>query len=225
MVTILPTLMPKSLEDFNQHFSKVIGHVSKIQIDVIDGVFAPNKTLAPEEFAVIDTVTEFEAHLMVDEPMKWIPRCVAGGFSSVIGQVERMSDKAAFIADAQVAGLRAGLALSLDTPVEVLDDVIMDLDSVLLLAVPAGVSGGEFDKRVIKKIEAVRSMREGLMICVDGGLDVPQIKQCIAGEWAAEIRNDDLHRDFLDVEFAVGAHIWSADNAIEKLDQLRKLED
>lgn len=224
MVTILPTVMPKSMEDFNQHFTRVMGFTPKIQIDIIDGVFAQNKTLTPEEFAEINTIVEFEAHLMVDDPVKWIPRCIKGGFSSVIGQVERMPDKAAFIADAQVAGLQAGLALSLETPTNVLKEFVEDLDSVLLLSVQAGQTGAKFDNRVIKKIEEVRAMREGLMICVDGGLDVSEIKECIAGEWAAEIRNDELHRDFLDIEFAVGAHIWDADNPQEKLNKLRRLE-
>lgn len=217
--------MPNSLEDFNQHFSRISGLVPKIQIDVIDGVFAPNKTLAPEVYAEVNTIVEFEAHLMVDDPLKWIPRCVKGGFSSVIGQVEKMPDKNAFIADAQVAGLQVGLALELETPVSVLKDVINELDSVLLLSVAAGKTGAQFDSRVIEKIEEVRTMREGLMICVDGGLDIPEIKRCIAGEWAAEIRNDDLHRDFLDIEFAIGAHIWSASNVEEKLNKLRKLEE
>ncbi len=224
MVNIIPAILPKSLEDFNQHFTRVFGMVNRVQVDIVDGIFAPTKTLSPEELASVDTIVEFDAHLMVDEPIRWLERVVAGGFGRVFGQVERMSDNVAFVAAAQVAGLFAGVALDLETPVSELEGIIMDLDAVLLMSVPAGISEQTFDQRVIKKIEEVRQMREGLVICIDGGLDVPQIKSCIAGEWAAEITEDHLHRDFLDMEFAVGSHLWKDPDVKTKLEKLRQLE-
>lgn len=192
---------------------------------MVDGVFATEKTIGPEELVRAEKALRFDVHLMVDDPIKWLVRCDRGGVDRVFGQIERMPDPKAFVAEGQLSNMYVGLALDLDTPVEKITEVIDELDTVLLMSVKAGQSGQMFVDKVLPKIEEVRKLREDILICVDGGLDVEQIKQCIVADWAEEIKEDELHEDTLDLEFVVGGHLWGAEDISLKLDQLRNLKN
>ncbi len=221
MLTIVPAILPRSLKELEDELAKVWAHAPKVQLDVVDGVFAPVKTIGPEDLVKIETSVIFDAHLMVDQPEKWLDRCVAGGVERVFGQVEKMADKVDFIAQAQVKGMGVGLAYDIGTPLSGLEEVINDLDAVLLLSVAAGEQGRSFDERVLDKIREVRKMNKRITIVVDGGLDEKDIKKCLAAEWAEEIVEDELDREVIDMEFVVGSHLLTAENAAVELDHLR----
>ncbi|MBI1871948.1 hypothetical protein HYS10_00860 [Candidatus Collierbacteria bacterium] len=221
MLTIVPAILPRNLQELEDELKKVWAHTKKVQLDVVDGVFAPVKTIGPEDLAQIDTAVVFDAHLMVDQPEKWLDRCVSGGVERVFGQVEKMADKVAFIADAQAKGMGVGLAYDIETPLTGLDEVINDIDAVLLLSVPAGDQGQKFDERVLSKIKEVRKLNKRIIIIVDGGLDEENIKKCLVAEWAEEIAEDELDRDVSTMEFVVGSHLLSAENIEKELESLR----
>lgn len=221
MLTVVPAILPRSLKELEDELAKVWAYTRRVQLDVVDGVFAPAKTVGPEDLVKIDTAVVFDIHLMVDEPEKWLDRCVAGGAERVFGQVERMKDKVAFIADAQAKGLGVGLAYDIGTPLTGLSEVINDLDAVLLLSVRAGEQGKEFDERVLEKIGQVRKIDKRVTIIVDGGLNEADIKKCLAAEWAEEIKEDELNREVIEMEFVVGSHLLSAENIKEELENLR----
>lgn len=226
MVKIIPAILPKSVEEWQEKFDKVKSLVERVQLDIVDGVFAKTKTIFPadlvgESFGGV----KIDVQLMVDEPVEWLEQCVAIGADRVFGHVERMEDEILFVAEAQVKGFGVGLALDLDTPVAKVATVVDDLDAVLLMSVKAGESGREFVERVLPKIEELRGLRDDLIICVDGGLDVAEIKRCISAEWAEEIKEGELRRNLLDIEFAVGSSLWEADDLQEKLSNLQQLKE
>lgn len=225
MINIVPAILEKSLKEFEEKLEMVWGEVSRVQVDIIDGKFTENRTVAPEDLGQIDTVVAFDAHLMVEKPEEWIKRCVAGGVDRVFGQVEKMENKTAFIGDAQAEGLMVGLAYDIDTPLEGLEEYIHDLDAVLLMSVKAGKQGEKFDDRVLDKIKAVRKMSKKIDIVVDGGLNEVNIKRCIAAEWAEEIAENELNRSVALLEFAVGSHLFKAENVKEELLRLKRLEE
>ena len=223
MITIIPAILEKSLKEFEEKLSLVWGLVSRVQVDVIDGKFVEEKTIGPEDLGQIDTVVEFDAHLMVEKPEEWIGRCVAGGIDRVFGQVEKMEDEIAFISDAQAEGLMVGLAYDIDTPLDGLKEYVNDLDAVLLMSVKAGSQGRKFDDRVLEKIKQVRKMSKRISIVVDGGENEENIKKCIAAEWAEEIEEDELNRSTALLEFVVGSHLFEEKNIKEELLRLRGL--
>lgn len=224
MAKIIPAILATDLEEWNEKVDRVKGLVERVQLDVVDGVFAAKKTIFPEDLVGQQLGgVKVDVQLMVDEPIEWLEQCKAMGAERVIGQIERMEDQVLFIAEAQVKGFAVGLGLDIETPVEKIAAVIDDLDLVLLMSVKAGEGGQVFDDRVLAKIEAVRKMRDDVIICLDGGLDVEEIKRCIGAEWAEEIREEQLHKNLLDVEFVVGSHLFEAADIEEKLTELRQL--
>ncbi len=146
----------------------------RVQIDIVDGVFADNRTIEPDVLGKIDTDLNLDFHLMTNEPIDWVERCVRGMADRIIGQVEMMSDQIAFIGKVQEVGLQVGLAIDLDTPVSALDPTILtNLDVVLVMAVKAGFGGQKFDPRALEKIKELDELRlrdkTPFRICVDGG--------------------------------------------------------
>lgn len=226
MVEITPAILEKDATSFEEKLKKIWGEVKKVQVDIIDGKFAPTETVEPEVLLNIDTIVDFEGHLMVERPEDWIERCVASGMTGLFGQVEIMEDKVKFIADTQSAGLRVGLAYDIDTSLDGLENYINDLDAVLLMSVKAGSQGvNEFDKKVLSKIKEVRKLNKRIKIIIDGGLDLNHIKECFAAEWAEEIFEDELDRNFGKMEFAVGSEIFEAEDIKEKIDELENLRE
>src|SRR5687767_13645103 len=118
MVNIIPAILAKDLSEWEDKFDKVKGLVDRVQLDVVDGVFAPNKTIYPEDLVGQELGgVKIDVQLMVDEPIEWLEQCHSIGADRVFGHVERMEDEVLFVAEAQVKGFGVGLALDLDTPV------------------------------------------------------------------------------------------------------------
>lgn len=224
MVTIVPAILEKDATAFEEKLKKVWGICKRVQMDIIDGEFADIKTVEPEVLLNIDTIVDFEGQLMVRRPEDWIERCVQAGMTALYGHVEMMEDKVKFVADTQAAGLLAGLAYDIDTPLTGLEEYINDLDGVLLMSTKAGSQGiNKFDERVLEKIKQVRKMNKKIKIVVDGGIDLESIKKCFEAEWAEEIAEDELDRNFGKMEFAVGSDLFEAEDVVVELERLENL--
>lgn len=146
--------------------------VQTIHIDICDGKFAPNQTFAdPEPFKKYTKDIFFEVHLMVEEPIQHLKRWADAGFRRFIGQIEKMSDQAAFIADAQLLG-EAGLAVDGPTQREEVKISYEDLDVILFYTGDrAGFSGKSFQEDRLEKVKTFREQMPYLPIEVDGGIN------------------------------------------------------
>lgn len=193
MVEIIPSLLtndPKELEEKIRALESIAKRAEgpelcrRIQIDIVDGVFADNRTISPDVVGQTETSLLVDFHLMTKEPVDWVERCVAGQAERIIGQVEQMSSQRDFIGRVAAIGTKVGLAIDLDTPVEALDEaVLIDLDVVLLMSVKAGYGGQEFERKVLDKIEKLKEIRSrdnmAFRICVDGGVDEGNIVEVV----------------------------------------------
>src|SRR3990172_835058 len=124
MVTIVPAILEKDVTAFLEKFERVKAICKRVQVDIVDGKFAPTETVIPEILLNIDTVVDFEGHLMVEKPENWVERCAAAGMTALYGQVEKMADRAKFVADTEFAGMKAGLAFDIETPLDGLEEMV-----------------------------------------------------------------------------------------------------
>ena len=93
MIEIIPAILtsdPQELKDLLIRCEDA--SVGRVQIDIVDGVFAKNKTIDPSVILNLnlDLNLSLDFHLMVKEPINWIERCVSVGADRIIGQVELM---------------------------------------------------------------------------------------------------------------------------------------
>jgi ribulose-phosphate 3-epimerase len=177
---IVPSPLTNNSDELKKMIAKSEEVVERFQIDIVDGVFANNKSVDPTVLKYIETDLNLEFHLMVVEPANWIEKCASVGADTIIGQIEMMSSQLEFVRKVQEVGARVGLALNIDTPLAALDETpSTDLDYLLLMSYPAGVGGQKFDERVYQKIKEATLLRarddSPFKICVDGGVDKDNI--------------------------------------------------
>ena len=141
-----PGTEDKTFEETEKKLLAVKGLAKTIHIDIIDGKFAKNSTfLDPKPFEKYSKDFLLEVHLMVDEPIKYLKSFADAGFKRFIGQIEKMSDQAEFVAEGELLG-EVGLGIDLNTQVKDITVNLSDLDSDLVMAVRAGFSGQEFNE-------------------------------------------------------------------------------
>ena len=214
MVEIIPTIItddPKIALVFLEEAETI---VDRVQIDIIDGEFADNRTIDPIVLQEVDTSLNLDYHLMVKEPINWVEKCVHASGERIIGQIEMMEDPEAFIFKVQSAGRIAGLAIDLDTPLIELDERLLpSVGVVLLMSVKAGFGGQDFQQSALDKIAKLHEVREKngfqFRICDDGGITL---------NWA-----DDVRRKGTD-EIAIGMRIFNgnlADNIKQYQEAIR----
>ncbi|MDE2026709.1 MAG: hypothetical protein KGJ07_09555, partial [Patescibacteria group bacterium] len=144
-------------------------------IDILDGVFAPNKTFLDQApFLEYAKDLRLEVHMMVDNPAQYIEKWVSAGFTRFIGQIEKMPDIVEFVAKAEEVG-EVGLAVDSDTPSDKLNEYLDDLDFAFVMTVKAGFSNQSFLPDMLKKVEELRIAHEWIPIEVDGGINSENI--------------------------------------------------
>lgn len=180
MAEIVPTILTSDFFQLSERLELLKGVANRVQIDIIDGKFVENKTVSIESLKELEIEPKLDLHLMVKEPGEWINRALEVLPDRLIGQVEIMSDAWGFINQTVEAGMEAGIALDLETPVESIPEEIFHLaGTILLLSVKAGLGGQKFDERVLLKIEKVKSIVGNLVeVGVDGGLQEKEILLC-----------------------------------------------
>lgn len=191
MIEIIPAVMPKSLAEITEKVALVRGLVSCVQIDVMDGIFVPNKSWPfpnfEKEVAPFATEKEglpfwdeinYEFDLMIKNPEKFVERFIQIGAGRIIIHYESDDREAIWeaVKKARAMNTEIGIAINTITPDDVLDDFFsadMPIDFVQFMGIEKiGYQGQGFDERVIKKIKTLRAKYPDIMISVDGGVSL-----------------------------------------------------
>ena len=177
-------------------------HADAIHIDVMDAHFAPPITFGPLVVASLRPVTELvlHGHLMVDVPEAQFDELAQAGMDIVSFHVEAVDDPAPVIRKARGAGMRVGMTVSPETPVEELYPNLEDLDDVMVMSVHPGWAGQRFIPEALPKLETLRAEldRRGrsIDIEIDGGVKFDNAKRCVdAGANVLVVASGIYHAD------------------------------
>lgn len=167
---VVPAILENDWEEIRKKIELCRHFTRNLHVDFIDGKFASHTTfLEIEKFKEFAGKFNLEAHLMVDEPVKYLDKLFDAGFTTYLGHVEKMSDQVEFVAKGQELG-GVGLCLDLKTPIAEIKISYEDLDRILLMSVPAGASGQKFSEEILPKLKELRE-KTLIKIEVDGGID------------------------------------------------------
>ncbi len=209
-VEIVPTLLVKSEKHFVDRIRKVENVVSTMQIDVIDGKFVANKTWADvDSINKIDTDVSFDVDLMVEDVDEVIPNwLVLKNVRRIIPHFEAVGDLDYIIKLVRKSGKEIGIALDLDTKVEDIENYLGGLDTVMVMGIRVGFSGQVFQEYVLDKIAKLRGIKKDLIISVDGGVKLDNVKEIV--EAGAN-------------SLAIGSAIFESDNPAETIKKFKKI--
>lgn len=147
-----------------------------LHLDVMDGRFVPNITWGPKIIGDLRKLSPlvFDAHLMIVEPERYVDDFRAAGCDRITFHLEATPHAQRLLVYLRSIGAKAGLAICPQTPVEMLQDVIDDCDTVLIMSVNPGFSGQKFIGRSIEKVREARALIDGrnpeCLLEVDGGI-------------------------------------------------------
>jgi len=184
-----------------------------LHLDVMDGHFVPNISFGPVVIQSIRKITDlcFWAHLMIEDPGKYLEAFQKAGVQGIIIHPETGKDIVALSEEIHRLGLKAGVALNPGTGIECIQDVLDSFQLVLIMTVHPGFGGQSFIPETLGKIEAlyhrISSRPHPPVIAVDGGIDVSTAPMVVKAGASALI---------------AGSAIFRADDPESMLQSIRK---
>jgi ribulose-phosphate 3-epimerase len=162
-----------------------------IHLDVMDGHFVPNLTFGAPVIKAVRKFSDkpFDVHLMMDEPLRYIPDFLDAGADIISFHIESGSDAGQAISAIKAGGAKAALAVKPGTPVEAVYPYLDDLYMVLVMTVEPGFGGQSFMTDMMRKVETLKAKKPELLVEVDGGIQLQTIRTaaqagvdvCVAG--------------------------------------------
>jgi ribulose-phosphate 3-epimerase len=169
-VNVVPAVLTDNPEALKEMLGVAQAFTNFVQIDIMDGLFVPSKSISAEDIANVKSGLKWEAHLMVNNPQIYIEDFVKAGAYQIIFHCEATESHSELIDKIHSAGIKAGVAINPDTDTALLDPLINKLDSVLFMSVIPGFYGSKFIPGVLEKIIKFRKQYPSIQTGIDGGI-------------------------------------------------------
>lgn len=158
----------------------------RFHIDLMDGVFVPNKTPLFNELREFRGLMKkpMDVHLMMQNPDQYLDICKELDCDIVEVHYETCTHLHRTLTTIKAMGMRSGVVLNPHTPVHLLEDVIHECDLVLLMSVNPGFGGQKFIEHTYTKIDKlkklIRDSHAQTIIEIDGGVNTQNTPTLVA---------------------------------------------
>lgn len=176
MIQIAPSMLAADFLHLEKDVETVNKHADLFHLDVMDGVFVPNISFG---FPIIEAIAKkaekpMDVHLMIINPENYVERFAKVGAEMISFHLNATKDPAAVLRQIRSYGVKAGLVINPDLPVESLFPYLAESDFILLMSVFAGFGGQKFIEATYDRVRTLKAEieRQGLdlPIQVDGGV-------------------------------------------------------
>lgn len=174
MILVSPSLLAADFSILREEV-QAVSTADFLHLDVMDGHFVPNLTIGPCVIASLRPHSDliFDTHLMIDNPLKYIEPFAKSGSDYITVHVEQPDDLMECISLIKSFGKKAGLAISPDTAVSVLEPYLDHISMITVMSVYPGFGGQKFIESTYEKVRAIRQMigERKILLSVDGGVN------------------------------------------------------
>ena len=187
-VQIAPSMLSADFLHLEKDVEMVNQYADIFHLDIMDGTFVPNISFG---FPVVEAIAKkatkpLDVHLMIVHPEKYVERFAKVGAAYISFHYETAREQSAdILAQIQALGVKAGIVINPDCPVEAIFPLLPQVDFVLLMSVFAGFGGQKFIPETLDRIRAVRAQldllgRKDVPIEVDGGIGAGNAADVVA---------------------------------------------
>ena len=174
-IQILPSLLAADFGMLGAEISRVAkSGAEALHIDVMDAHFVPNLSFGPDVVALarrVEPTLYRNVHLMMTRPDLYLEPFAKAGAQTIQIHVEADCDIHHELARIRAMGIRPGLVLNPETPVELVLPYLKACDELLVMTVHPGYGGQKYISECLPKITAVRKRMPRLDVMVDGGVN------------------------------------------------------
>ena len=176
-IEISPSVLGANLMCLGEEIRRVeeLG-IGWLHLDHMDGHFVPNISFGPDFVSAMRKQTKLflDVHLMLSEPMKYIETYAKAGANLITVHVEADDDAETMLRAIAAQGIKAGISIKPETPVQVIEPLLPLCDLVLVMTVEPGFGGQSLREDCVAKIPELKAMIEksgrDILIEVDGGV-------------------------------------------------------
>ena len=185
MGILAASILSADLAQLGAQVKLVEAYADIIHIDIMDGHFVPPIALGTVVVASLRPCTDrtLHGHLMVDAPEGFFDELAEAGLDVVSFHHEAVGDPEPAIGKARAAGMRVGVTINQETPVEDVFPYLDQVDDVMLMSIKPGWSHQTLNPEVYPRLEAVRAEvdRRGALVEVevDGGVKVDNAQRAV----------------------------------------------
>ena len=186
MIQIAPSMLAADFLHLEKDVQLVNKYADLFHLDIMDGTFVPNISYG---FPVVEAISKIaekplDVHLMIINPENYIERFAKVGTAMLSFHLNATDKPAEALQQIRENGMKAGLVINPDLPVESLFPYLHLCDYVLLMSVFAGFGGQKFIEDTYERIRILKAEieRQGLDISieVDGGVSPENAHALIA---------------------------------------------
>jgi len=180
---IAPSVLASDFGQLTAECKRMIkGGAEWLHMDVMDGHFVPNITMGAPILSCVSKGVPgifMDCHMMVAQPEKWVDDIADAGGALYCFHIEATTEPLPLIDAIHAKNMKAGVAISPDTPSSAItDEIAAAADMLLVMTVYPGRGGQKFLERCVPKVSELRARFPEKDIEVDGGVGPKTIDVC-----------------------------------------------
>ena len=181
MSIVCPTVTCQS-EDLHEYRRQMerVEFAPRIQVDLMDGDFAPTKSPDIDKIWFPED-KQIDLHLMYRNPADVLNEVVELKPALLIVHAEANVDIPTLKGALDAVGIKLGLAILRDTPIDSILDELQYADHILIFSGDLGHYGGSADLSLLRKVEQIKRYNPTLEIGWDGGVNDKNAEALAAG--------------------------------------------
>ena len=181
-IIIAPSVLSADFSDIRTALDDISRSGTKwVHLDVMDGVFVPNITFGPKFINDIRPCSDlfFDAHLMIEEPARYIEQFAKAGCDCITVHTEACEDIKATLELIKSFNVECGLTVRPATPISEVEPYLDMVDLVLIMSVNPGFGGQSLIPETLDKVRRLVDIRgdRDYFISIDGGVNANTIAE------------------------------------------------